>query len=80
VDRREKPQTASISAETVALSKALKEQGWKFVGPPAVYASMQATGLIVDYVEDCVIRAKVERARSSFRRPGRWRLRSAKEG
>jgi DNA-3-methyladenine glycosylase I len=66
-----KPQTASTSAESIALSKDLKEQGWKFVGPTTVYAFMQAMGLINDHVEDCVVRAKVERARKNFRRPGR---------
>jgi DNA-3-methyladenine glycosylase I len=70
-DRYAKPQTASTSAESVALSKALKKQGWKFVGPTTVYAFMQAMGLINDHVEDCVIRAEVERARKSFKRPGR---------
>jgi DNA-3-methyladenine glycosylase I len=64
------PQTASTSVESLALSKDLKKQGWKFVGPTTVYAFMQAMGLINDHVEDCVIRAKVERARKSFRRPG----------
>ena len=65
------PQTASTSAESVALSKDLKKLGWKFVGPTTVYAFMQAMGLIDDHVVDCVIRAKVERARKSFKRPGR---------
>ncbi len=65
------PQTVSTSAESLALSKELKKQGWKFIGPTTVYAFMQAMGLINDHVEDCVIRAKVERARNSFRRPGR---------
>ena len=65
------PQTVSISAESRALSKDLKKQGWKFVGPTTVYAFMQAMGLINDHVEDCVIRAKVERARRKFKRPGR---------
>jgi len=69
-ERSAKSQTASTSAESVALSKALKKQGWKFVGPTTVYAFMQAMGLINDHVEDCVIRAKVERARRSFKRPG----------
>ena len=64
-----KPQTASTSAESLALSKELKKQGWKFVGPTTVYAFMQAMGLINDHVEDCVIRASVERARKEFRRP-----------
>ena len=66
-----KPQTVSTSAESLALSKDLKKQGWKFVGPTTVYAFMQAMGLINDHVEGCVIRAKVERARKSFKRPGR---------
>src|SRR5215208_3112497 len=66
-----KPQSASISAESLALSKELKKQGWKFVGPTTVYAFMQAVGLLNDHVEDCVIRGKVERARKIFERPGR---------
>jgi hypothetical protein len=69
--RLARPQAASTSAESLALSKELKKQGWKFVGPTTVYAFMQAMGLINDHVENCVIRAKVERARKSFRRPGR---------
>jgi len=64
------PQSASTSPESVALSKDLKKQGWKFVGPTTVYAFMQAMGLINDHVEECVIRAKVARARKTFRRPG----------
>ena len=63
-------QTASTSVESLALSRDLKKLGWKFVGPTTMYAFMQAMGLINDHVGDCVIRAEVERARSSFRRPG----------
>lgn len=66
-----RPQTASTSAESLALSKELKKRGWKFVGPTTVYAFMQAMGLINDHVEDCVIRPSVERARNKFKRPGR---------
>jgi DNA-3-methyladenine glycosylase I len=66
-----KPQTASTSVESTALSNALKKLGWKFVGPTTVYAFMQAMGLINDHVDDCEIRAKVERARKNFKRPGR---------
>lgn len=65
-----KPQTASTSPASIALSKDLKKQGWKFVGPTTVYAFMQAMGLINDHVEDCVIRADVEKARKDFIRPG----------
>lgn len=65
------PQTASTSATSIALSKELKKQGWKFVGPTTVYAFMQAMGLVNDHAEQCVIRAKAETARKRFKRPGR---------
>ncbi|HET6395305.1 MAG TPA: DNA-3-methyladenine glycosylase I [Pseudoxanthomonas sp.] len=64
------PQSASVSAESVALSRDLKKRGWKFVGPTTVYAFMQAMGLVNDHVGGCVVRADVERARARFRRPG----------
>jgi len=64
------PQSVSTSAESNRLSKDLKNLGWKFVGPTTVYAFMQAMGLINDHVDACVIRAKVERARKQFKRPG----------
>jgi DNA-3-methyladenine glycosylase I len=70
INKLAKPQTASTSAESLALSKDLKKMGWKFVGPTTMYAFMQAMGLINDHADDCVIRAKVERARNKFRRPG----------
>ena len=63
------PQAASTSAGSIALSKDLKKNGWKFVGPTTVYAFMQAMGLINDHAEDCAIRAKVARARKGFERP-----------
>ena len=66
-----KPQTASTSDVSVALSKDLKKRGWKFVGSTTVYAFMQAMGLINDHAEACLIRAGVERAREKFRRPQR---------
>ncbi len=67
--RAAEPQSASTSDESVALSKELKKQGWKFVGPTTVYAFMQAMGLINDHAIGCVVRDEVERARMSFERP-----------
>lgn len=64
-----KPQTASTSKESIALSKDLKKLGWKFVGPTTAYAFMQAMGLINDHVNNCVIRTDIEEARKKFRRP-----------
>src|SRR5690606_21138541 len=68
--RLPEPQTVSTSAESLALSKDLKKQGWKFVGPTTVYAFMQAMGLINDHAEGCVIRARAGRARRALKRPG----------
>jgi DNA-3-methyladenine glycosylase I len=63
------PQTVSTSEESIALSKALKKMGWKFVGPITVYAFMQAMGLVNDHVVGCVVRDRVEQARRKFKRP-----------
>lgn len=63
------PQTASTSEASVALSKALKKMGWKFVGPTTAYAFMQAMGLINDHAKGCVVRERVTEARSQFNRP-----------
>jgi DNA-3-methyladenine glycosylase I len=64
-----KPQSASTSEGSIALSKALKKRGWKFVGPTTAFAFMQAMGLINDHAEDCVIRGKVASARKKFQVP-----------
>jgi DNA-3-methyladenine glycosylase I len=70
VKQLSEPQTAPTSAQSFALSKDLKKQGWQFVGPTTVYAFMQAMGLINDHVGACVIRGEAESARRTFRRPG----------
>jgi DNA-3-methyladenine glycosylase I len=36
-----------------AISKDLKQRGFKFVGSTIVYAHMQATGMVNDHVADC---------------------------
>jgi DNA-3-methyladenine glycosylase I len=43
----------ATSPESDALSKDLKERGFKFVGSTIVYAHMQATGLVNDHVTAC---------------------------
>ena len=64
------PQTVSVSAPSIALSKDLKKRGWQFVGPTTVHAFMQAVGLINDHVAGCVVREPVATARRRFARPG----------
>lgn len=43
----------ATSAEGDALSKRLKQAGFRFCGPTIVYAFMQAVGLVNDHVVDC---------------------------
>lgn len=63
------PQTVTTSPASIALSKELRRQGWKFVGPTTAFAFMQAMGMINDHTHACVIRARVELARNAFVRP-----------
>ncbi|MGO1501242.1 MAG: DNA-3-methyladenine glycosylase I [Marinobacter sp.] len=41
------------TAESEAMSKALKRAGFTFVGPTIVYAFMQATGMVNDHIVGC---------------------------
>ena len=41
------------SAESVAMSKALKAEGFKFCGPTICYAFMQAVGMVNDHMVEC---------------------------
>lgn len=43
----------ATSPESDALSKDLKQRGFRFVGSTIVYAHMQATGLVNDHVTGC---------------------------
>jgi DNA-3-methyladenine glycosylase I len=54
---RPRPRTSAdvpaTTAESVALAKALKRNGFVFVGPTTVYAAMQACGLVDDHLLGC---------------------------
>jgi DNA-3-methyladenine glycosylase I len=41
------------TAESTALSKALKKAGFAFVGPVTMHALMQAIGLVDDHLVGC---------------------------
>jgi DNA-3-methyladenine glycosylase I len=49
----------ATSAESDALSKDLKQRGFKFVGSTICYAHMQATGMVNDHVLDCFRRQEI---------------------
>jgi DNA-3-methyladenine glycosylase I len=57
----------SVTPEAVALAKALKARGFRFVGPTTVYALMEACGLVNDHVASCFVRAEVEREQAQAR-------------
>jgi DNA-3-methyladenine glycosylase I len=57
--------TGPIPAKTPLsekMSEALKERGFKFVGPVIVYAWMQANGIVNDHSRECFRRSDVQRA------------------
>lgn len=43
----------AITPESIALAKALKKRGFKFVGPTTAYAHMQAVGVVNDHAAGC---------------------------
>ncbi|MFO6425102.1 DNA-3-methyladenine glycosylase I [Motilimonas sp. KMU-193] len=63
------PQSRTTTPESVALAKALKKRGWKFVGPTTAFAFMQAMGLINDHSLECHSRTAVDQARAQFSPP-----------
>lgn len=43
----------AVTAESTAMSKALKSRGFRFVGPTTMYALMQSAGMVDDHLEGC---------------------------
>jgi DNA-3-methyladenine glycosylase I len=54
---------APQTAESVALSKALRRYGFRFIGPTTAYAAMQSLGLVNDHLQGCYVRAACEQER-----------------
>jgi len=52
-------QLPATSKESDALSKDLKQRGFKFVGSTVIYAHMQAAGMVNDHLADCFRRAEI---------------------
>jgi len=58
----------AVTPESVALAKALKAAGFRFVGPTTAYATMQAAGLVDDHLASCPVRAlRAARGRGAAR-------------
>jgi DNA-3-methyladenine glycosylase I len=56
-DRKTMAQIPAQTPESTALSTALRQRGFGFVGPTICYAFMQSAGLVNDHVETCPRRA-----------------------
>jgi DNA-3-methyladenine glycosylase I len=54
---------AARTAESDALSKALRKRGFNFVGSTICYAFMQATGLVDDHQIDCFRKRQLQACR-----------------
>lgn len=65
----------ATSPESDALSKALKERGFRFVGSTICYAFMQAAGLVNDHVANCFKAPKAAATRRAA--PARSKQRTA---
>jgi DNA-3-methyladenine glycosylase I len=50
---RQHGQVPATSPESDALSKDLKQRGFRFVGSTIIYAHMQATGMVNDHLTSC---------------------------
>ena len=46
----------AVTPESTAMAKALKREGFRFVGPTTAYALMQATGMVNDHLAGCAFR------------------------
>jgi len=62
--RRSMSEVPAETAQSQAMSKALKTAGFRFVGPTICYAFMQATGMVNDHLISCF------RHRACARLPG----------
>ena len=58
---------AATSEDSTRLSKALKAEGFRFVGPTTMYAFMQATGMVNDHLVTCHRYEPCAKLQRSFR-------------
>ena len=57
--------------ESTALSKELRRNGFRFVGPTTAYAAMQSLGLVNDHLQGCHVRTACDRDRKAATIPTR---------
>jgi DNA-3-methyladenine glycosylase I len=62
--RRRQRDVPASTPESDALSKALKQRGFRFVGTTICYAFMQATGMVNDHLVSCYRHKQIKSARA----------------
>ncbi len=60
---RRRADLAAVHPAAIALARALRARGWRFLGPVSAWAFMQAVGMVNAHVVDCPWRAEVAAAR-----------------
>ncbi|MER0239699.1 DNA-3-methyladenine glycosylase I [Fulvimarina sp. MAC8] len=58
-----------VTPASARLSKALRKEGFRFVGPTTCYAFMQSMGFVNDHMPGCHVRPATEADRKDFIRP-----------
>jgi DNA-3-methyladenine glycosylase I len=66
---RSRSEWVATTPESAALSKRLKQAGFRFVGPTTLYAAMQACGVVNDHLADCPARVPTQRAIDKVKLP-----------
>lgn len=68
-ERRTMREIPPESPESKTISKALKKEGFRFVGPTTVYAFMQSSGFVNDHLVDCHRHAPCAALQRKFKAP-----------
>jgi DNA-3-methyladenine glycosylase I len=68
-ERRSFAEVPSETGQSKAISKALKQEGFRFVGPTTVYAFMQASGFVNDHLVTCHRHGPCARLQRAFKAP-----------
>jgi DNA-3-methyladenine glycosylase I len=68
VSLKDAPAQTDISK---AISKALKKEGFRFVGPTTIYAFMQSSGMVNDHLVSCPRHKACAKLQKSLKVPGR---------
>ena len=62
---------ATQTEHSTALSKVLKKEGFRFVGPTTVYAFMQSSGMVNDHLVSCPRHKTCAKLQKALKVPGR---------